>query len=668
MSNRFTMRPALCKHESLTSYIGRIAECNGYKYRDVIKYLIPKNLRREITIGNIYQLDMLPRRVSDNRKLCELLGKDLKQLEAHTFTPAIDKLIINDNAGDDVHRTSLLMKTVNTRYRNICPVCVRDAGVFSLLWQVKGINICDQHFIKLESECPNCQNPIVYISEHLNQYKCSYCGFNLMEIKEEKEYDPQIIKEQMELYKQWYFLLNPENRLISLVDGLTKEQMLAMVMLYTAQQCNRSHIDKKSIKYFGDGYSGDLIRKASGISDKYQIRLHTILDLLNKANISIEKFSRTTVPHSYIKSVIEYFNKPENMPVGPCLSPWCKAYNTTNTIKQVEEYGLYKENYKVGSICTECYMKFGYNRENNNWESMKNEVDLIWNKVKPLIDRGIPKKQIKKELKIGIDSVYKIYSYLSYHKIIEDPRRNDYKENIHSLVEKFKVIIEQPGDMCSNSYHLYGWSKPEYYYYSSDKNVQNFLIFNSNQMRKKYASTIPKDYDYWKNKIDEAISQCQAEGKEITCDNITNSIGCIMNTLKKHKLDEYINDAKSKQFDKEKTEFRDKVLKIADDYFTSLDEEGKSAVLGKIFELADITDRVIRRKYPDIALELCQKVNKYNEKLILHKNTEELNIILDAIKTLEDNGQAFKKGAVSRITGFSMHVINKRLKMLQDKD
>lgn len=667
MGEIFTKRPGIAEYETLTSYLHRISENNGVDFQRVVKYIIPRNSRNNITSRNLCQMDVLPRSIADKNKLSNLIGKDIKCIEAHTFTPVINKLIINESASDRFNMQSLLIKTINTHTRCFCPTCLKDTGIYSLLWQVNGINICDKHFTRLDSVCQNCKKPIEYCSDYINQHRCSHCGFLYLKQVGEKVSEKEIIDEQMYMYRNWKFLLDYEKDLFTDKQGFSKEQMLAMKMLYTSQ-INSTYLDTNNIMFFGKGYYKNLIKKANGISDNYQIRLHVLLDFFRSMNIDAESFSKILVPDDYFKSVMNYYKKEKHRPVGPCLSPWCKSFKKKETIKQVKGYKFYFDKFELGSVCTECYMKYGYNRENSKWESIDNEVELIWEKVKPLLDNGMTKKEIKDNLEIGIDSVYRIYGYLSFHKLIEDPNCSIYSEdNDNDLIEKFIKIIEHPGDMGGNAYKLYGWSKPKYYYYLADKGVQSFLIFESDHLRKKFGSAKPKGNLYWKSKVDNAINQCMVEGKDININNITEMIGCIYRTLHNYKLDEYISDIRCKQENENRIMLRNRLLSIADNYFDSLKKEGKLANLVKVFEIAGTYDKLMRTKYPDITEELAQKVKKYNDEVIQRKNMQELNLILDAINKLEEDGQLVKKATLAEITGLSLHVINKRLKMLNEE-
>ena len=666
---RFTERPSLGKYETLTSYLNRISECNGSDLCTVAKYIIP---RKEITLRNLCQLDILPRKIADMDKLSVLVGKSSKCIESHTFTPAIDKLIINDDVDDQVHMSSLLSRTINTKNRRLCPICVKTSGAYSLLWQVQDIIMCDKHLVPLMSECPKCKSIIPYCSEYINQHRCIKCGSTYLVNQHEIVQDKQIINTQMDLYTTWKYLLDPDAVLIMQKQGFNKEQMLALMMLYTAQNYEPV-FDIRSIRYISYKNVRNLVKKVNGISDNYQTRLHVILKFLSNSNISIEQFSKKVIPDSYVKSVVEYYRnsikKSGRKNIGPCLSPWCKSYKKKKSIKQVTGYRLYHQRYKVSSVCTECNIKFGFNRKNGKWESIDNEVDLIWNKVKPLLDKGLTKGEIRNKLAIGEEKIYKIYGYLSYHKLIEDNKSIYYDEyNQDDLIEKFKDLVEQPGDMVGNSYKLYKWTQSKFYYLLANPRVQNFLIFESNDLRKKYASKVKDyDYDYWKGKVDIAIDKFLNENIIITIKKICIESGVSDATLRRYKLNEYISEIKLKQINDNKVTFIKRLFDTVEGYLNELEEDGQPAVLNKAFDKAGTYDKFMRANYPDITKCLAEKVKEYNDGLAMKRSSEELNQIIDAMNEIEFDYQFSTKRAISKATGLSKHIINKRLKLLENK-
>ncbi|MCX7922242.1 MAG: TniQ family protein [Clostridia bacterium] len=663
MGRRFTIRLKPFESESLSSYLYRIAESNGVDVRGITKNIFGKKAEQEITLRNICQLDILPRSLADVKVLSNLLGLEVKCVERHTFTSVIDKLIINESANDKSHRSSLLIKSINTYNRSFCISCLRETGTYNLLWQVNGINICDKHFTRLKSVCPNCNSPIPYCSEFINKHKCPNCGSLYYQYEEEKVADDDIINEQIEVYTNWRFLLDQNCSLVSVKTGFTKQQLLAMKILY-ASQMSCSEFKQNHNSSLKKSFSIKLMKKANGISDNYNIRLHVLLDFLKNNNLTVEQFADICIPDTYIKSIIESYKSTKSKKPGPCLSPWCKSYKKKITMKVVKGYKFNYEKYELGSVCTKCYMKYGYNRSTGIWESIDNEVDLIWDKVKPLLDKGIPKKIIKRDLDIGLDRVYKYYGYLLHNNLLENSWNDIPEETYEDLVEKFEVIMALPGDTCSNAYKIYGWSKPHYYYYLADERIQKFLIFKSDYLRKKFGSCKPKGILYWKQKVEEAIQQCITSGEDINSHKIRKIIGCTKKTLISYSLDEYITKIQCEHKKEKGNVLRDHLIEITDRYLSAIMLEGKTATLDQIYEMGGVYDKFMRKNYPYIVAEILNKIKLHNGTILKQKYGKEFDAISEAIRTLEENGQAIKYSILSKMTGLSEYVISKRLKML----
>jgi hypothetical protein len=90
-----------------------------------------------------------------------------------TFTPIISKFVEPGKIGDGTTYISMISREIDRTVRWFCPKCIKEQGYYKLLWQVKEIEICDIHLIKLEYICKSCNRPHLYVHKEIGT--CIYC-------------------------------------------------------------------------------------------------------------------------------------------------------------------------------------------------------------------------------------------------------------------------------------------------------------------------------------------------------------------------------------------------------------------------------------------------------------------------------------------------------------
>jgi hypothetical protein len=131
-------------------------------------------------------------------------------------------------------------------------------------------------------------------------------------------------------------------------------------------------------------------------------------------NISLSEFASIKVPDIYIDSV---FNQYKDETLGICLTPWCDHYTTNKMMKKIDLLYQNHTKYKLASVCTGCFINFGYNRKNGNWEEIGDQIERI-QKVSKLLSQGYSCPKVREIYGLGITNVYKIYGYALYHGLL----------------------------------------------------------------------------------------------------------------------------------------------------------------------------------------------------------------------------------------------------------
>ncbi len=640
---RFTIRPPIIQYESLTSYLHRIANYNMVDFDSIVKMIANDGYARR----NVSQIDRLPRSILSISKLSKLLNMDKKSLGEHTFTFVIDKVITNYSANDIEHMRSILMKTIISRNRCFCPACLRDDGSYNVLWQVRDIKLCDKHSTYLIEYCPKCNKAIPYCSKSLIQHKCPSCGYIYLNYKSEIEEDEKIINEQICIYNDWKFMIRHSNSLI--LGCREKEQQLALKILYVS--VNDLNYYSKCRDLVNHFLFNKLLRMAKKEGTSEQLRLHVLLDILKKKKISIEEFSKMSVPIDYINSVTSFtnINQKSKQAIGNCLSPWCKSFNKTDTIKQIESRRFHFWNYKLSSVCTECFMKFGYNRASGKWESISNEVSTTLT-IKSLLEEGKSIRYIQKEFGIKMQTFYKLYGYLLKNGLINEinTSKTKYAECM-DLREKFKTINNYPGDRQKYAKKLYGWGIPLYFYYLADTQVQNYLMFESYE---KHISSREKRRLSFKAKIDEAIQLCYKSELEISFENISNFIDFPIQKIKPYNLITYINNIIKEQEEK-------KIENLLIRRLNKFKENHSNSIcsMAKICKELKLNEKELRSKYPELIKKISLKIQVQNKKTKEIQYKKETDSINNAINILKENGQQITGKSISELSNISRDII-----------
>lgn len=77
---------------------------------------------------------------------------------------------------------------MHNSYTRICPKCLREKGYYQLKWQLRIVECCVEHSIRLRDICPKCKTEISTILKTIefkrvrnlsNSFDCLFCGYDL---------------------------------------------------------------------------------------------------------------------------------------------------------------------------------------------------------------------------------------------------------------------------------------------------------------------------------------------------------------------------------------------------------------------------------------------------------------------------------------------------------
>jgi hypothetical protein len=644
----------------LSSYIARICKDNKYKANDLIRLIaFSEDFKRGLSI-KLKDIDLIAPSKIDIKKLAYIVNLEEDTLLRMTFLPIILKISNDDKIG--LWSSRYVTNCLNTRERRFCPACLKQFKAYNLLWQVTEIKICNIHNVLLQSRCPSCDAPIPYFFEDLTSCQCPKCAYDLKQSDKEVITHDDYLEKQYKIYKDWNCLLHDNKPLYKMLSGYSLLQSLSLKLLFIASE-DRSCFDISHIYYFKKSYIKKLLRVIYNSDFKFQIRLEVILDLISNICMSIADFILIDVTDSFIRSIFKKVDSNSIRSLGNCISPWCKSFSTDKSMQRVYQYRLYNEDYEMGSVCTGCMMKYGYSRANGKWEAFDNEVQLLWDKVNPLFEHGIGKKEIERRLNINRDLLNKVYGYMLQYNLIKNAKQN-YKPKIKygNLVKYFKLLYESPGSMQKVAYKKFGWSIQDYYYYFADKKVQHYLIFETYKSRKKDASLKPANYESWQTKVEDAITECLEKNIKITQEAVMNILNCSGSVIRRNKLSNIIEDAKKKQSTLAISEQEDKYIILVDKYIESRALQLGDLTSKEIYKNINLYEKRIKSIYPDLSLIIKQRVEEYNLMRKQYKNQQCCNLIVKAIEQIKNEGMYASYKRISNLTDVSEHLLLKYYK------
>ncbi len=636
MNDRFTKRLSSLPEESLTGYLMRMGEENGYKISGLLKLL-------NISFHDRHQLDILPQKVVDLEKLCYLLGLSKIKIEDMTFLTLLKKFYSQISEKDADIGASVRSIFIKDR-RRFCVSCLNEKSPFKLIWQISDIKICNIHYTKLQSMCENCSSNIPYLNNFVGKYVCYRCGFKFNQQDEEKIDDINLILEQEKIYNDYNFLLNNKFENTNTINGLSIEKRIAASFLFFNKKSNYYKSKERHL------YNLILDKTPS-----MQLSPNMLLKMLNPINVTLEQFFNFSVPQSFVQEIILSQDKAFPKKPGICLAPWCKSYKTSSKMRVLKKGISINKHYMV-CICSECMMKYGYNRKNRKWETIDNRIELIMNIIVPNTNMGTSLRKITENCNIRYSLLIDLITYCLNYNLIKDEK---YFKNIphkmpKDLVSIFRRLKNLNGKMQANAHKVLGWSDKEYYYYLNTPEVQRFLLFDLKNKN--------KEKDIKKSKlliqIDNAINRLIESEEPITIKRICKKINCSKGTLYNYGMTVHILQKSQQQKKPQKSLKENSIRCDIEKYLESITKSGKFISMKKIFNYLKISKSFFVKNYPELFLWLKDKIKFLNSEIKNNRKTTIKGLIIKAVKDLNKSNLPVNKISVAKYLGFHYRRFN----------
>ena len=473
---RFTIRPLPKRGESLTGYLLRVVHKNFVDLNSLLTSIHNGSRRR-----TDHQIDILPGRVIDLDTLSGIVGVPLSQLRDLTFHSVVEKYV--DQIDTSQEYPTVMRDVTDKAYRRFCPVCLEEDSVLKLIWQVKEVEICDKHHVRLTSKCPICGTEQPFLSKNIAVLCCVSCGSKLGAHDVRKVENTDLIAAQLRIYSDWRYLMDSSiSSLIPEIKNYTKEESLAIVVTYLLQGKPKTYNP-----YNPEPIQPNLRKLVHGLvnmvrDDNYLKRVTVIqsLSILRRLNLKPTDLRSICIPDSFVASLY-----PSEYSYGPCLAPWCKFYGTSNGMKQILRKQCLMENrvqYAYPCVCTGCYMRYGI--ADSQWSNVPvsfcDGIDLI-QKVRKLLNAGASLTEITRKLKIRYPQMSRITGYLAYYQLLDASLAKKFTplsipDNVLECVKQIGPFVSEIGQTKAKK--IYGWQTADFYYYMAMVEVQDYLAFN----------------------------------------------------------------------------------------------------------------------------------------------------------------------------------------------
>lgn len=614
MDIRLPIRLSIVEGESFSGYIMRAAMAMNVDCKELLKYIISnynihyklKNNRISLPYSRIASsIDVFPFGILRENDICFMFNKSKKEIENSTFKNVFDILNVNYDEGKDLYKMYLNMELVKD-VRRFCPLCLKENGVYKLMWQVKELEICEIHKIKLVSHCGVCNSKQRYFSTSLGNYRCINCDSFLWEKVNRDKFNISQLNEQTLIYSDWKFLLNYENKLVKLIPHYDFSQSLAITMLYVAQ--NQEDIFQiENIKLFPKRTVNKIVRFINNMRIEDNISLNSVKRIARDKNILLSSLHNIKVPMSYIQSLIKQRKKIIEF---TCLSPWCKFFGKNDKIDVLGKYNSKCRGIVKKFVCTECNMRFGYNLRTNMCEPLNQTLFNNILKVKEMNLKDKVQREIAEFLGISIDLYTKILAYLLSNSLMSSNVESHNRIIIPSDVkEKFKMLLDKKCLSVKKARKIFGWSYFQFYYYYWLPEIQGFLIDEEKCSGLRISQYRPNKRE-WKKILFIYIYYFWKRDIDINFENIDRYSKISWNILNKYNLIEAVKISAMFQNNKRRIESHAYVIKKIINFLD--DSKYKKVFLKDLLSKAKISQIYLKRHYPDLEKYLVRKVREHN--------------------------------------------------------
>lgn len=625
-NQQLSVRPTPKSGESLTSFLLRAGNLNGCNEMDIWRDIHAGSVHM-IKSNLFYRLDY-DYCLIDPKRLTRLLDVSLDSIAQLTFFTVCSKFF--DNPYQDYDRAMAMIQiALDKKSSKFCPSCIEQDSAYKLIWQLKKIDKCFIHNIKLESKA------------------------NLVDVLEVVD-DLNDLNQQAETYRRWQFLLAPGQILTKRYEKLNMERSLALKILFVAQNQASIYIRKDVV-----GFSKNLVkslvafvRDTSVVKKVTQLLLFEVLDY---ADMTIEDFAKLNVPKSYLNSVVTVKLKKE---AGVCVTPWCCHRELQRMIfinKRVEPRNK-RIRHPHYFVCEGCFMRYAYHPASNQWHEIDGKIELV-SLVKNLAEVGMTRSEVSRQLKINFFRISEMFGYLAYHNMLPESINSLYVGSI--LPKNFVTLFEAiscdehtyPEVKYKKMKDQFGWNLKMFSYYYAHPEVQLYFFNKSSDLKK----PLKKHFNLT-NRAEQIINDLTLSDTRLSLSQVAAALDCSESTIHSYNITTDIQKAKEKQLTRKRHNEEKELREIFDKLITEHDD--KEILLTRtIYESLGRGRDYILENYPGLINYITVSVKEINGKAKSYKLQLLIKQIKEAIQKLNESQRSLSVAAVARHLGIKyIHV------------
>lgn len=583
--------------ESLSSYLQRISKLNYISAHDLWRYIMRKESHYPQSSFSA-SLDICPNSFIDLDLLASMLKINKDDLEYLTFIPTFKKLGVSNVR---INHSRVLSNTIE-EHRKFCPKCIEENRVYKLIWQVKEVQYCPIHNIKLHYKCNNCDIKIAIVPSTSEIGICTSCKSDLKESVGEA-YIPTSI--DLRIIEDWAFLLDPMISVSTSINTLPNEQSLSLRLLHLLHE-HENDLNKKEQTTLSSLMQ---IARSTKVKQTF-VHIDTVLHFTRKFNISLSNFFTLEIPDKFIDLIL----RPQKRIVDDfsCLAPWCNHYQkpgslekTSTTVKSLKS----GQELKYYMFCNDCGTEYGISRNDNKLVERGYFIDLAWYQVKDRLSTENRFTELSRILNLTEDKLRRAIIFLAANQLID---HNNVPIKIPSLIETkiitlIKGFIKQ-GFTAKQIQIMLHMKYNDFLFYWLTAEIRKSYFKNIIKRPNKHSSQLERGY-----KLESAINDLLTENKPITIKEICKNLNISPETLRNwgflHKVKEYKAIQKTSIDNDSKLNITQKVDKLSSELLST----GTQISSESFYEILGISRNVLVRKSPDLTKYIYSKLIAINE-------------------------------------------------------
>lgn len=591
----FLRRPKPIQKENLTSYISRVAEENYVSPHELWRLLLPPKAHYPQTSISM-MIDICPASTFDYIRFEEMLG--IKHIEHLTFLPVFRKIGIEEIA---IPKSQVLGGMLEN-HRNYCPECLKEKKAYMKIWQIREVNWCDIHQVKLVTECWYCHKNIPLLPSSGLTCKCPFCNSNLSLAH---THSVNVGLKESRVLNDWKYILNPEKQGLPLLTELSYQQHMAMRILFASEVSSICYTARK------EKLPSSIMQSArkSRVNESFT-HLGLILSVIRDLEISLDDFFNLKIPESFISKIL---TKPTTIiQRTSCLAPWCKGYlnpgslRRTATSTKVRKDGS-KQNYYM--ICTNCGNEYCLAGSGREIQERGYFISLAYKKVLPQLHKTMSIKQMAKELGVTEDLIKRSIIYLAANGLIiegELPLAIPCEHDEGIIQEILKEIRE--GTLSKKIRVKLGMKYNDFLFYWFETRIRKASLLYKPIERAERK--VPRTENL--SRVRATLAYCQANNIKITINGVAKILEVCPETIRLWGLLSVIKEAKEVQKLTANLKIEQELIMQAEEIIRFNSSMGRLISSELVYDQLGHPRSSMWRDHPAVAKCIAQLVKKNN--------------------------------------------------------